>query len=289
MHTAFRTPDLLAIFSSGGRELRWCNEAFERALGPVVGTSPRLVELLDDWSQGHFMVKGLAALIRQSWWRGRLTFEGPDDSRLTVAATVLAHRDTEGDIESLSLSATPIDEESGVRTSGRRGCARRARRTRQRTARGDRARRPRPVRQPGAQPSLAATRRRFGRARLPRSGAPRRLGARRRRAGACRSRGQWHPGAAAVACVGSVVAPSRRRRHRPPVEQRDRRVRAERARRDGAGRVLRSPRGRGLHRSRHRLAESVPVARPAHDVAARLAQLRRGRGPARRPRRDCAT
>ncbi len=111
VHTAFRTPDLLAIFSSGGRELRWCNEAFERSLGPVVGTNPRLVELLDDWSQGHFMVKGLAALIRQSWWRGRLTFEGPDESKLTVAATVLAHRDTEGDIESLSLSATPIDEE----------------------------------------------------------------------------------------------------------------------------------------------------------------------------------
>jgi diguanylate cyclase (GGDEF)-like protein/PAS domain S-box-containing protein len=111
VHTAFRTPDLLAIFSSGGRELRWCNEAFERSLGPVVGTNPRLVELLDDWSQGHFMVKGLAALIRQSWWRGRLTFVGPDESRLTVAATVLAHRDTEGDIESLSLSATPIDEE----------------------------------------------------------------------------------------------------------------------------------------------------------------------------------
>jgi diguanylate cyclase (GGDEF)-like protein/PAS domain S-box-containing protein len=111
VQAAFRTPDLLAIFSSGGRELRWCNEAFERALGPAVNSRPRLVELLDDWSQGHFMVKGLAALIRQSWWRGRLTFEGQDDNRITVAATVIAHRDTEGDIDSLSLSATPIDEE----------------------------------------------------------------------------------------------------------------------------------------------------------------------------------
>lgn len=111
VQAAFRTPDLQAIFSSGGRELRWCNEAFERAIGPSAESRPRLVELLDDWSQGHFMVKGLAALIRQSWWRGRLTFEGPDDSRLTVAATVLAHRDRLGDIESLSLSATPVDDD----------------------------------------------------------------------------------------------------------------------------------------------------------------------------------
>jgi len=111
VQSAFRTPDLLAVFSSGGRELRWCNEAFERALGPVVDENPRLVELLDDWSQGHFMVKGLAALIRQSWWRGRLSFEGPGDARLAVSATVLAHRDPEGEIDSLSLSATPLDDE----------------------------------------------------------------------------------------------------------------------------------------------------------------------------------
>jgi diguanylate cyclase (GGDEF)-like protein/PAS domain S-box-containing protein len=111
VQAAFRTPDLLAIFSSGGRELRWCNEAFERAIGPAVVDNPRLVELLDDWSQGHFMVKGLAALIRQSWWRGRLTFEGVDDARIPVSATVIAHRDMQGDIESLSLSATPLDEE----------------------------------------------------------------------------------------------------------------------------------------------------------------------------------
>lgn len=108
---AFRTPDLLAVFSSGGRELRWCNEAFERAVGPAAQDSPRLVELLDDWSQGHFMVKGLAALIRQSWWRGRLTFEGPGDTKLPVSATVLAHRDPDGEIESLSLSARPLDDE----------------------------------------------------------------------------------------------------------------------------------------------------------------------------------
>ncbi|HEX5094976.1 MAG TPA: diguanylate cyclase, partial [Acidimicrobiia bacterium] len=114
MQTAFRTPDLLAVFSSGGRELRWCNEAFERALGPVVSEHPRLVELLDDWSQGHFMVKGLAALIRQSWWRGRLTFEGAGDTRLAVSATVLAHRDPDGEIDSLSLSATPIEEDENA-------------------------------------------------------------------------------------------------------------------------------------------------------------------------------
>ena len=112
VEAAFRTPDLLAVFSSGGRELRWCNEAFERAVGPVAGESPRLVELLDDWSQGHFMVKGLAALIRQSWWRGRLTFEGDGGERLAVAATVLAHRDPAGEIDSMSLAASPLDDES---------------------------------------------------------------------------------------------------------------------------------------------------------------------------------
>jgi diguanylate cyclase (GGDEF)-like protein/PAS domain S-box-containing protein len=111
VQAAFRTPDLLAVFSAGGRELRWCNESFERALGPAVTSSPRLVELLDDWSQGHFMVKGLAALIRQSWWRGRLTFVNEHGLPLAVSATVLAHRDTDGGIESLSLSATPIDDE----------------------------------------------------------------------------------------------------------------------------------------------------------------------------------
>lgn len=114
VHSALRTPDLLAVFSSGGRELRWCNEAFERAVGPIADDKPRLVELLDDWSQGHFMVKGLAALIRQSWWRGRLSFEGKDGTRLAVSATVIAHRDGDGEIDSLALLAMPIDEEPDV-------------------------------------------------------------------------------------------------------------------------------------------------------------------------------
>ena len=42
------------------------------------GRRHALIELLDDSSQGHFVVKVLPCLLRQGWWQGRLTMDGPD-------------------------------------------------------------------------------------------------------------------------------------------------------------------------------------------------------------------
>ncbi len=104
--TASHSPDFIAVFSPTGRDLLWANEAFDdafQATGPVLA----LMAILDDWSQGHFVVQVLPTVLSQGWWSGRLAVL-VDGEAIPVSAVLIAHRHAGGDIVALAFSARPL-------------------------------------------------------------------------------------------------------------------------------------------------------------------------------------
>ncbi len=108
--TMVETPDLVAVFASVGHEALWANDAFVTAIPIREADKIWLVELLDEWSKGHYEVKVLPALVKFGRWRGRLTLVTGIDETTAVSAVIVAHRDTDGEITAVSLVARPLTE-----------------------------------------------------------------------------------------------------------------------------------------------------------------------------------
>lgn len=109
-HTLVETPDLVAVFSSVGHEALWANDAFATIIPIREADKIWLVELLDEWSKGHYEVKVLPALVKFGRWRGRLTLLTGADKPMPVSAVIVAHRDHRGDIVSVSVVARDLGE-----------------------------------------------------------------------------------------------------------------------------------------------------------------------------------
>ena len=107
--TLVETPDMVAIFASVGREALWANDAFVTLIPIREADKVWLVELMDEASKGHYEVKVLPALVKYGRWRGRLTFVS-DDGPVPVSAVLVAHRDQQGDIASVSVVARDLAE-----------------------------------------------------------------------------------------------------------------------------------------------------------------------------------
>ncbi len=107
--TLVETPDMVAVFASVGREALWANDAFVTLIPIRESDKIWLVELLDEWSRGHYEVKVLPALVKFGRWRGRLTFVS-DAGPLPVSAVMVAHRDHSGDIVQVALVARDLSE-----------------------------------------------------------------------------------------------------------------------------------------------------------------------------------
>ncbi len=103
------SPALMATFGATGRQMLWANESLRRQLQVPAWAAPPLIELLDDSSQGHFVVKVLPCLLRQGWWQGRLTMEGPDVDAVPVLASLVAQHSSAGARTALVLSAQVLD------------------------------------------------------------------------------------------------------------------------------------------------------------------------------------
>jgi diguanylate cyclase (GGDEF)-like protein/PAS domain S-box-containing protein len=108
--TLVQTPDLVAIFASVGHEALWANDAFVTLVPIRESETVHLVEILDEWSKGHYEVKVLPALARNGRWRGRLTLVAADGGPLPVSAVVVAHRDRHGEIEAVTMVARDLTE-----------------------------------------------------------------------------------------------------------------------------------------------------------------------------------
>ncbi|HEY5155643.1 MAG TPA: EAL domain-containing protein [Acidimicrobiales bacterium] len=105
---ADETPDLMATFSPASWQMRWANPALREWLHVPAWASPPLVELLDEPSQGRFVVKVLPDLLSQGWWHGELDLVGPDTEPLGTTATLVAHRGVGGEIAALALTAQRV-------------------------------------------------------------------------------------------------------------------------------------------------------------------------------------
>lgn len=112
--TLVETPDMVAIFASVGHEALWANDAFVTVIPIRESDKIWFVELLDEWSKGHYEVKVLPALVKYGRWRGRLTFLTGDEEAMPVSAVVVAHRDRRGEIEAVSLVARDMAEIKGA-------------------------------------------------------------------------------------------------------------------------------------------------------------------------------
>jgi len=112
--TLVETPDLVAIFASVGHEALWANDAFVTVVPIRESDKIWFVELLDEWSKGHYEVKVLPALVKYGRWRGRLTLITGVDSSMAVSAVIVAHRDRRGEIEAVSLVARDMSEIRGA-------------------------------------------------------------------------------------------------------------------------------------------------------------------------------
>jgi len=116
--TLVETPDLVAVFASVGHEALWANDAFVTLIPIREADKIWLVELLDEWSKGHYEVKVLPALVKYGRWRGRLTFLAGADGAYPVSAVIVAHRDKRGEIEAVSLVARDITDGIETDTTG---------------------------------------------------------------------------------------------------------------------------------------------------------------------------
>ena len=112
---AEHSPDSVALFTSTGWAMRWANNALRDRLQLPVWVEPTLVELLDDASQGRFVVRVIPALLSTGAWRGPLTLVGPDAAPHSVSATLVAHRNLAGEIVSVVLGAQPTPEPTRAR------------------------------------------------------------------------------------------------------------------------------------------------------------------------------
>jgi diguanylate cyclase (GGDEF)-like protein/PAS domain S-box-containing protein len=109
-NTLVETPDLVAVFASVGHEALWANDAFVTLVPIRQADKVWLVELLDEWSKGHYEVKVLPALVKYGRWRGRLTLLSADGDSLPVSAVIVAHRDQRGEITAVSMVARDLTE-----------------------------------------------------------------------------------------------------------------------------------------------------------------------------------
>jgi diguanylate cyclase (GGDEF)-like protein/PAS domain S-box-containing protein len=116
--TLVETPDLVAIFVSVGHEAVWANEAFVSVFPIRESDKVWFIELLDEWSKGHYEVQVLPALVKYGRWCGRLTLVAGEDTSIAVSAVMVAHRDRRGDIEAVTLVARDMAEIKGISIAG---------------------------------------------------------------------------------------------------------------------------------------------------------------------------
>ncbi len=101
-------PDLVAVFASVGHEALWANDAFATLLPVRRGDKLWMVDLLDEWSRGHYEVNALPALFKYGRWQGHLNLTLAKREPVRVSAVLVAHRDRSGEVEAVSMVARQL-------------------------------------------------------------------------------------------------------------------------------------------------------------------------------------
>lgn len=114
LHAIFdMTPDYIGQMDMSG-QLFYLNPAARKRLGlgpdvPLEGMSYTRFTTLE--RQGRFRDEVLPQVLAQGRWSGRSLMITPDGSEVPVAATVLVHRDEQGEVEAISLVLQDLSSE----------------------------------------------------------------------------------------------------------------------------------------------------------------------------------
>lgn len=101
--------DVMGVFSWPGGDRQWVNDALRDRAGADAETAATLMELLDEWSQAHFLVKTLPVLAQVGHWRGQLGLVERGGTTSAMSATLVAHHGPTGEIDAVTLVARPAD------------------------------------------------------------------------------------------------------------------------------------------------------------------------------------
>ncbi|MEC9057285.1 MAG: PAS domain S-box protein, partial [Actinomycetota bacterium] len=104
------SPDPVAVLDPSGELVVWANDAMLHHIGGRAGAAPpRLLDLLDGWSQAQYATTALPAVRSGGAWRGelRLISDGP---AVPVSAVLVAHRDAEGVVDAISMMARDLTD-----------------------------------------------------------------------------------------------------------------------------------------------------------------------------------
>jgi len=107
------SPDLVAVLDPLGRSIVWANDALRSFLGNTVSPASRILTHLDGWSQARYAATALPAVRSSGAWRGELRLTSadfPPGKSLPVSAVLVAHRDSEGRLEAISLVARDLSD-----------------------------------------------------------------------------------------------------------------------------------------------------------------------------------
>ena len=104
------SPDPVAVLDPSGELVVWANDAMQHHIGGRAGaTPPRLLDLLDGWSQAQYATTALPAVRSGGTWRGELRLIG-DGPAVPVSAVLVAHRDAEGVVDAISMMARDLTD-----------------------------------------------------------------------------------------------------------------------------------------------------------------------------------
>lgn len=99
-----RADNPMGVFAWPDGAVMWANGAFADCTGLHV--EPRaLMELLDEWSQAHFLVRALPKLLREGRWEGWLSLMDPAGGSSPMTATLIAHRHVSDRIDAMTFIA----------------------------------------------------------------------------------------------------------------------------------------------------------------------------------------
>ncbi len=102
------TKDMVGILSPDGGVLVWTNDSLHDQLGDSSVAVP-FVQHLDEFSQAAYVATGLPAVLESGRWRGELVFV-QNGVRTPVAAMLVTHQDSAGDVEAISIVARDVSD-----------------------------------------------------------------------------------------------------------------------------------------------------------------------------------
>ncbi len=91
--------DVVFVLDPTGQQLTWRN----RTAADLVGTSPTIIDHLDEWSQARYLALAIPEVHAHGSWHGELTLIDDDAADHPMSVLLASHPDEQGVVEALSF------------------------------------------------------------------------------------------------------------------------------------------------------------------------------------------